>query len=93
MDDVLTHDSWNIDRDQQCNHLAQADRLIVELNKRIARQRRIVQVAVEKGRPSVEAESFLRALNEARRALEKHREFILDLLANGGSPNPDFARR
>jgi hypothetical protein len=32
------------------------------------------------------------ALNESRRALEKHRQLILDLLANGGSPNPDFAR-
>ena len=89
MDDVLTHESWNKEHLQECNHLAQADRLIAELNKRIARQRLIVRAAAERGRLSIEAESLLRALNEARRALERHRQLILDLLANGGSPHPD----
>jgi hypothetical protein len=91
MDDVLTHKSWNKEHAQERKHLAQADRLIADLNKRIARQRLIVEAAAEKSRLSLEAESLLRALNEARRALERHRQLILDLLANDGSPNPDFA--
>jgi len=93
MDDVLTHKSSNGHHDQERKYLAQADRLIAELNKRIARQDLIVQAALEHGKPSIEADSFLRALNETRRAFSKHRQLILDLLANGGSPDPDLAHR
>ena len=93
MDDVLTHRSWNRDRDQERKHLVQADRLIAKLNKRIARQSLIVQAAVEKGRSRIEAESLLRALNEGRRALEKHRQRILDLQTNNGDPNAELALR
>jgi hypothetical protein len=92
MDEVLAEKAWNGQFDRERKHLAQADRLIAEINRRIARQRLIVHAAAEKGRPSIEAASLLRALNESRRVLEKHRQLILDLLANGGNPNPDFAR-
>ena len=37
-------------RDRELKHLAQADRYISEVNKRIARQRALVEAAKEKGR-------------------------------------------
>ena len=78
---------WNTDRDNELR----ADRQIAEVHKRIARQRAIVESAIDKGRPSVEAESLLRAFEASRRALEKHRELVLDMLANAG-PNQNNRR-
>ena len=77
---------WDIVRDRELKHLAQADREIAHLNKRIARQKLIIQAAIDKGRASVEAESFLHALEACRRAFEMHRELILSLLENAGIP-------
>lgn len=74
--------------DRLVRHLAQADRHIAEINKRIARQRAIVQAAMDKGQRSQEAESLLHAFEAGRRALEKHRQFILDMLENAGRPPP-----
>jgi hypothetical protein len=76
--DLLIDRSWDAERGRELKHLAQADREIAEINKRIARQRRI--------QPSLEDASFLQALEASRRAFEKHRELVLDLLANGGRP-------
>jgi hypothetical protein len=75
---------WNVERDRELRHLAQADRHIAEVNKRIARQRAIVQAAIDKGLRFQEAESLLHAFEAGRRALEKHRQLILDLLENAG---------
>jgi hypothetical protein len=77
---------WNFERAIELRHLAQADRYLAELNKRIARQRTTVQAAIDKGKPSQEAESLLRAFEAGRRALEKHRQFVLQLLENAGWP-------
>jgi hypothetical protein len=84
---AVVEKSWETERGRQLKHLAQADEQIAEINKRIARQRLILQAA--KDQPSVEAESFLQALEASRRAFEKHRELVLVLLANGGRPLQD----
>jgi hypothetical protein len=77
---------WSTERDQELKHLRQAERYIAEVNNRIARQRALVQMAINKGRRSIEAVSLLSALEASRRELEKHRQVILDLLENGGVP-------
>jgi hypothetical protein len=61
-------------------HLAQADRLIADCMNRISRQREIIKTEYEQGLPTEIAESMLRALEESLRALEKHRQFIVDRL-------------
>jgi hypothetical protein len=75
---------WTRERNRELKHLKQADRSIAALNAQIGRQRTIIQAAEAKGRPSQEAASLIETLETSRRALEKHREFILELLANGG---------
>jgi hypothetical protein len=60
--------------------LAQADRLIADCTDRIARQREVITTRDEQGLPTDIAESMLRALEESLRALEKHRQYILDRL-------------
>src|SRR5262249_41898428 len=77
----------NADRDRELSHLKEADRHIAAVNKRIARQRVIVQAAIDKARPSIEAQSLLQAFEASRRALEKHRQLVLDLLQNAGRPS------
>jgi hypothetical protein len=69
-------------------HLETADRLLAEVNERIARQRAIIQAASAKGPRSIEAKSLLQAFQASRRALEKHRQLVLDALANAGRPPP-----
>jgi hypothetical protein len=83
---------WNADRDRELKHLKAADRHIDGVSKRIARQRVIVQAAFDKGRPCIEAQSLLAALESSRRAFEKHREFIINLLANSGRLPPRDTR-
>jgi hypothetical protein len=53
-------------------------RFIAECQNRIARQREIITTAYENGRPTAIPESMLWALEEGLRALEKHRQLILD---------------
>jgi hypothetical protein len=77
-----------IQRDRELKHLARADRHIADVNKRIARQRALVEAAIEKGRRSMEDESLLAALEASRRAFEKHRQLVLDLLENAGRLPP-----
>jgi hypothetical protein len=59
-------------------HLDQADRLIADCLNRIARQREVIATEYEEGLPTQVAESMLRALEESLRALEKHRQFVID---------------
>ena len=61
-------------------HLVQADRLIADCMNRISRQRGLIRTEYEQGLPTEIAESMLRALEESLRALEKHRQFIVDRL-------------
>ena len=61
-------------------HLAQVDRHIAECKADIARQREIIQDAVEQGQPADLAEGMLRALEESLCAFERHRQVILERL-------------
>src|SRR5262245_36712357 len=63
-------------------HLAQAERFIAECQNRIARQREIITTAYENRLPTDIPESMLRALEESLRALEKHRQLILDKISD-----------
>ena len=47
---------------------------------RIARQREVIATEYEQGLPTDVAESMRRALEESLRALEKHRQYIIDRL-------------
>jgi hypothetical protein len=58
-------------------HLAQADRHIVDLKAHIGRQRILVNHARDTGQPSRMAESLLDALEGSLRIFEKHRELIV----------------
>jgi hypothetical protein len=77
-----------IERSSELRHLARADRYVAEVNKRIARQRALIEAATEKGRSSIEDRSLLAALEASRRAFEKHRQLVLDLLENAGRLPP-----
>jgi hypothetical protein len=61
-------------------HLVQVDRHIAECEAHIARQREIIQAAVEQGHPADLAEGMLRAMEESLRAFERHRRVILERL-------------
>jgi hypothetical protein len=60
--------------------LAEADRLIADCMDRIARQREVITTRYEQELPTDVAESMLRAFEESLRALEKHRQYIIDRL-------------
>jgi len=62
------------------NYLAQANRYIAEMRADIARQRIIVDHALDGGYPSEVAKSMLDALEGALRIFEKQRALILDQL-------------
>jgi hypothetical protein len=62
------------------SHLARADRYIAEMRADIARERVILEHALDAGHPSAVAESMLHALEESLGAFEKHRELVLDQL-------------
>jgi hypothetical protein len=68
-------------RDRSMNHapqhLAQADRHIVDLKAHIGRQRILVNHARDTGQPSRMAESLLDALEGSLRIFEKHGELIV----------------
>jgi len=61
-------------------HLAQADRLIADCMNHIALQREIITTEYEQDLATDAAESMLRALEESLRALERHRQYIVDRL-------------
>ena len=62
------------------SHLDRANRYIAELRADIARERVVIEHALDAGYPSVVAESMLHALEAALRIFEKHRELVLDQL-------------
>jgi hypothetical protein len=62
------------------SHLAQANRYIAEMRADIARERVIVEHALDASYPTEVAESMLQALEGAPRIFEKHRELVLDQL-------------
>src|SRR5262245_2127027 len=55
------------------SHLARADRYIAEMRADIARERVILEHALDAGHPSAVAESMLHALEEPRRIREASR--------------------
>ena len=61
-------------------HLAQANRYIAEMRAEIARERVMVEHALDAGYPSEVAESMLHTLEEALRVFEKYRELVLNQL-------------
>ena len=62
------------------SHLDRANRYIAELRADIARERVVIEHALDAGYPSVVAESMLHALEASLRAFENHRQFILERL-------------
>ena len=63
------------------SHLDRANRYIAELRADIARERVVIEHALDAGcYPSAVAESMLHALEGALRIFEKHRSLILDEL-------------
>ena len=62
------------------SHLDRANRYIAELRADIARERVVIEHALDAGYPSEVAESMLHALEGALRIFEKHRELVLDQL-------------
>ena len=62
------------------SYLAQANRYIAEMRADIARERVIVEHALDAGYPSEVAESMLHTLEGALRIFEKHRELVLNQL-------------
>jgi hypothetical protein len=65
-------------RDQE--HLARVDLRIAKFKNHIARQREAIKIAIQRGHPTEEDESMLRVLEASLRALDKHRQLILDRL-------------
>jgi hypothetical protein len=65
----------------ETDHLSQAERLIAECKNRIARQREVIANAFQKGHDT-EVPVSLRALEAGLRALETHRQFVLDRTKN-----------
>ena len=69
-----------IDADREREHLAQANRHIARGQKYIAEQKRLIEKLEHGGHDIDVAMSMLRALEQALRAFERHRELILKRL-------------
>jgi len=69
-----------MNRDQEQEGLAQADRHMAELKARIVRQRLILRRMLAEDRRLLVAKSTLQALEESLRIFGKHCEQILDQL-------------
>jgi hypothetical protein len=67
------------------NRLDQTNRYIAEMKADIARERVIVEYALDAGYPSEVAESMLHALERAPCIFEKHRQLVLDQLKRGSA--------
>ena len=57
--------------------LAEADRLLADCKKRIARQREVIEHGFQEGHDTDVAVSLLRVFEASLEALEMHRQFIL----------------
>jgi hypothetical protein len=82
-----------MNRDQEQDHLAQADWHMAELKARIVRQRLILGRTLAADRRLLVAKSMLQALEESLRIFGKHCEQILDQLerarpSRGSAPDP-----
>jgi hypothetical protein len=61
-------------------HLAEVDRQIAECEAYIARQRELIERAIQQGRSTEVAEETLDALKASLRAFEKQRRWLVDRL-------------
>ena len=61
-------------------HLVETDRHIAECEAYIAKQRDLIERAIQQGRSTEVAEETLEALEASLRALERQRRFFLDRL-------------
>jgi hypothetical protein len=59
-------------------HLTEVDRNIAECEEYIAKQRELIQRAIQKGRSTEVAEETLDALQASLRAFEKQRRSLID---------------
>jgi hypothetical protein len=67
-----------MERDRE--HLARVELRIAKFKDHIARQREAIKSAIQRGHPTEEDESMLKVLEASLRALDKHRQLILDRL-------------
>jgi hypothetical protein len=67
-----------MERDRE--HLARVELRIAKFKDHIARQREAIKSAIQRGYPTEEDESMLKVLEASLRALDKHRQLILDRL-------------
>jgi hypothetical protein len=68
---------------RETEHLAQVERRIAKFKDHIARQREAIKSAIQRGHPTEEATSMLKVLEASLRALDRHRQLILDRLEAG----------
>jgi hypothetical protein len=61
-------------------HLVEIDRHIDECKNYIAKQRELIERAIQRGRSTEVAETTLEALEEGLRAFERQRRLLLDRL-------------
>jgi uncharacterized protein YpiB (UPF0302 family) len=61
-------------------HLAETDRHIAECKSYIAKQRELIERAIQRGRSTEVAETTLESLEESLRTLERQRQRLLDRL-------------
>jgi len=61
-------------------HLVETDRHIAECKNYIAKQRELIERAIQRGRSTEVAETTLEALEESLRAFERRRRSLLDRL-------------
>jgi hypothetical protein len=66
--------------ERELEHLERIEQRIVKFKGHIARQREAIKSAIQQGHPTEEAESMLKVLEASLRALDKHRQLILDRL-------------
>jgi hypothetical protein len=66
--------------ERETEHLAQVERRIAKFKDHIARQRGAIKSAIQRGHATEEDESMLKVLEASLRALDKHRQLILDRL-------------
>jgi hypothetical protein len=76
------------------DQFARADRLVSEYKERIARQRKALQLAQQRGQSTAPAELVLRALHESLRAFEKNRQLAFQQMeAKRGPSNAPAVKR
>jgi uncharacterized protein YpiB (UPF0302 family) len=64
-------------------HLVETDRHIAECKNYIAKQRELIERAIQRGRSTEVAKETLEALEESLRAFDRQRRLLLDRLNEG----------